>query len=457
LSSVMQSVSSALQGDINSLNTRVDNVLSNVDPAALDSLSEIVDAFQAADGDINNAITNLAGAASTNLASVSSALAQAIADEVTRSTGIESGIQSALDTEVTARGTAITSLGSDVDGKIASLSGDMVSRDAAVLAEAKGYTDTAISDLIDGAPGILDTLKELASAIGGDDNYFVHVAEQIAALSASSGSGLSSEITRATNAEIALGGRVDGVSTDVTTERTRATNAEVALGGRIDGVSTDVTTERTRALSAESGLASDITAEETRALAAEAGLDADIVAERTRAMAAESGLTSDIASLNTRVDNVLSNVDATALNSLAEIVTAFQAADGDINNAITSLAGAASTNLASVSSTLAGSIADEVTRAGDAEVVLGNRATDIEGNYLDKRVGGTVAANLAVTGNLEVGSGATTLFVEAGKVGVNTETPSEALDVSGNLKISGNFIGSGTSAISGFIMDGGSF
>lgn len=42
---------------------------------------------------------------------------------------------------------------------------------AAAQTAAEGYTDTAISNLIDGAPGALDTLNELAAALGDDANY----------------------------------------------------------------------------------------------------------------------------------------------------------------------------------------------------------------------------------------------------------------------------------------------
>lgn len=67
-------------------------------------------------------------------------------------------------------------------------------------------------------------------------------------------------------------------------------------------------------------------------------------------------------------------------------------------------------------------------------------------------------SDVRVDGTFEVGSGSATLFVEAGKVGINTETPSEALDVVGNGKFSGDLMGtSGTSKITGFEMDGGSF
>ena len=50
------------------LQSQIDNIISNTDPAALDSLSEVVAAFQSADGDINNAISSLASSAAAGLA-----------------------------------------------------------------------------------------------------------------------------------------------------------------------------------------------------------------------------------------------------------------------------------------------------------------------------------------------------------------------------------------------------
>jgi hypothetical protein len=49
------------------LGSRIDSVISNTDPAALDSLSEIVSAFEAADSNLNGAITALGTAASSAL------------------------------------------------------------------------------------------------------------------------------------------------------------------------------------------------------------------------------------------------------------------------------------------------------------------------------------------------------------------------------------------------------
>jgi hypothetical protein len=50
------------------LQDQIDNITNNVDPAALDSLAEIVAAFQGADSNLNNAITNLSASATSGLA-----------------------------------------------------------------------------------------------------------------------------------------------------------------------------------------------------------------------------------------------------------------------------------------------------------------------------------------------------------------------------------------------------
>lgn len=50
------------------------------------------------------------------------------------------------------------------------------------LAEAKTYTDQKITDVINFAPTALDTLKELAEAIGNDPNFYVNIATTFTAL-----------------------------------------------------------------------------------------------------------------------------------------------------------------------------------------------------------------------------------------------------------------------------------
>lgn len=60
--------------------------------------------------------------------------------------------------------------------------------DAQLLANllaAKGYTDTKIQQLINAAPGALDTLKELADALGDDPNFAATITNSIAGINSS--------------------------------------------------------------------------------------------------------------------------------------------------------------------------------------------------------------------------------------------------------------------------------
>ena len=108
--------------------------------------------------------------------------------------------------------------------------------------------DTAVANLVDGAPDVLNTLKELSDALGGDENA------------------------------------ATTLTTLVTTEQTRAEAAELVLRN-------DLSAEVNRATAAEAALQTNLTAEVSRATLAETGLGASIATEKSRAEAAEATLT----------------------------------------------------------------------------------------------------------------------------------------------------------------------
>jgi hypothetical protein len=226
------------------LQAQIDNIVSNIDPAALDSLTEIVSAFQSADGSLLDTVNNLAASASAALAS-----------------------------------------------------------EAAERAAQDGYLASDLSD----------------------------------------------EMARAMAAESALG-------SDLANEISRASDAEGLLQDSIDS-------EVARAIAAESGLHHEIVSEasarsaadsteQAARIAGDTSLQSAISAEISRATSAEQGLQSQITS-------IISNTDPTSLDSLAEIVDAFQAADGDLLSAINSLSVSANSALQA-----------EVTRATTAETLL---------------------------------------------------------------------------------------
>ena len=106
----------------------------------------------------------------------------------------------------------------------------------------------AIEALTNGAPDLLNTLNEIANAIGDDENFATTITNQISA-----------ESTTRASADTALSGRLDVLEADPTTATalaseasTRAT-ADTALSNRLDTLEADPTTATavTNAIAAE--------------------------------------------------------------------------------------------------------------------------------------------------------------------------------------------------------------
>ena len=72
-------------------------------------------------------------------------------------------------------------------------------------AETDERIDSAVADLVSSAPGALDTLNELAAALGDDPNFATTIANQIAAATAQATEGTRGTVTLATPAEVLSG------------------------------------------------------------------------------------------------------------------------------------------------------------------------------------------------------------------------------------------------------------
>jgi hypothetical protein len=178
------------------------------------------------------------------------------------------------------------------------------------------------------------------------------------------------------------------LQTDLDNESLSRTNAVSALQSQIDTLS-----------SSSSG---SVAAEEARAMAAEAALSSriDVLEDDPTTKTYVDG---QISGVQSQINGILSNVDPAALDSFTEVVTAFQAADDNLNGAITALASSASAGLAAevsraeaaeaalqsdinaeetralaAESALSSSISSEVSRATAAEGVLDGRLDVIE-------------------------------------------------------------------------------
>ena len=95
----------------------------------------------------------------------------------------------------------------------------------------KTYVDTAVSNLVDGAPGLLDTLNEIAAAINDDANYFTTISNNLATKLNLSGGTLTGALTLhadPVNAlEAATKQYVDQAETDAISSANSYTDAEV--------------------------------------------------------------------------------------------------------------------------------------------------------------------------------------------------------------------------------------
>jgi hypothetical protein len=112
--------------------------------------------------------------------------------------------------------------------------------------DAKDYTDQKISDLVNGAPAVLDTLKELADALGSDPNFASTIAGQISGLDSrldtiegdenTSGSIAKSlkDAKAYTDSEMAQ--EVSDRNAAIQVEQERAEAAEEALDSRVDAL-----------------------------------------------------------------------------------------------------------------------------------------------------------------------------------------------------------------------------
>lgn len=91
---------------VSDLQDQINNVLSNIDPAAIDSFTEVVAAFQAADSDLNGAITSLANSASADLD----------AEEAAR-IAADAALQGEIDAEEVARAAADVTLQNNINAE----------------------------------------------------------------------------------------------------------------------------------------------------------------------------------------------------------------------------------------------------------------------------------------------------------------------------------------------------
>ena len=219
--------------------------------------------------DLQTTIASLASEASTREAADNTLQANIDAEAATRAADdtTEANTRSGADAALSAR---LDTLEADPTTATAVAAGD-----AATLSSANSYTDTAVSNVIGSAPGVLDTLGEIADAINDDANVYTTLVSQISAVQ----SDVDGNEADSDAAEAALSGRLDTLEADPTTATAVAAvqadvdqnesdsdAADAALSARLDVLEADPTTA-----TALAAVQSDVDQNEADADAAIAG------------------------------------------------------------------------------------------------------------------------------------------------------------------------------------------
>lgn len=359
---------SAFQSADTAINTRIDNVLSNVDSEALNSLAEIVTAFQDADDALSASII-------TN--------ASAISNEVSRATTKESTIEANLASETTARQGADTTLQTNLTNETAArVSGDNA-LDARMTTSEGDITqlETDLAAEISTTDGEVTALQNSVSA---------EVTRATAAEEANA-QGLAAEISARAVADNAVRSDLgaDIVTGDNATLVSAQTHDDLLIGDNtVDGTGGNTVTARiaTAKSGAESVAAADAAAkvlvEKTRAETAESGLQSQITSNDGEISTLQSEMDTvegRATSLESRATTVEGRVDVIVgtspetLDTLQEIVAAFEASDSDISALVSSNTIAISneaTARSSADTTLQSNIDTEASTRATADATL---------------------------------------------------------------------------------------
>ena len=208
---------------VTSLQGQIDSVLANTDATALNSLAEIVQAFQTADNDVNLAITTLATGAQS-----------AVDSEVLERKGAIVAVEVALANEVTARTNGDTTLQNALNAAITSLqseqSADVTALEAAIAAAQTAATAAVAAEATARAAALS---AEYDSRVAGDDVLQGQITANATAITAEAASRtaadetLQNNINTVTSSVSAVASDVAGLRVPV--RRRNGTTVNVAL------------------------------------------------------------------------------------------------------------------------------------------------------------------------------------------------------------------------------------
>lgn len=180
----------------------------------------------------------------------------------------------------------------------------------------------AIEKIIGEAPEVLDTLKEIADALGNDPNFATTVTKKLAAITEQ----LNQEITNRTEADAQVQANVDKEVSD-RKEADTALEAKLKeyvdnevdkITGNTDGIQASLNKEIQDRKDADAALQAAITKEETDRKAADAALDTRVTANATKiqelALSIQDAVNTVKNELQAKIDTLQTEVNANKAN-----------------------------------------------------------------------------------------------------------------------------------------------
>ena len=297
-----------------SLSTRLDNVLSNTNPSAIDSLSEILSAITTADATLLSTISAMGTGAASGLSSeaaraeVAEILLQGnidaealrataaedllttlLADEETRAKAAETTLTTHLATEVTRATTAETTLTTNLATEVTRATAAETTLSSRIDQEVIDRTtaNTTLSTRVTTVEGQVNgKIGQLTDLSTDAKTTIIAAINEVDAHADQNASDLQVEVTRALAAEAAVQA---AASADATTK------SNYALSTAENYTDEHLTIEHNARMAAEVGITTNLAAEATRATTAETTLTANLATEATRATTAETTLAANLA------------------------------------------------------------------------------------------------------------------------------------------------------------------
>jgi chromosome segregation ATPase len=320
------------------LTTAVDSINSNVANVQAELATNTATLTTAIDTLRANTDSNLTTAVDSINSNVANVSAELSANTATLTTAIDT-LRANTDSNLSTAVTEINSNVANVQAELATNTATLTTAIETAESNAAAYTDTqvstAIANLVASAPNTLDTLNEIAVALGNDANLSVTLTNLIAAAE-SNIANVSSDLTTAV--ETLRANTDSNLSTAVTEINSNVANVSAELATNTATLTTAVETLRANT---DSNLTTAVDSVNSNVANVQAELAANTATLTTAIATAESNaaanLSTAVTEINSNVGNVQAELAANTATLTTDIATLRSNTDSNLSTAIDSI------------------------------------------------------------------------------------------------------------------------